>query len=84
MVDALSNPLDFEITEGQAHDVTQAAGLIDRNPAGAVLADKGYDSNEVRSQLEAKCSIPVIPSQKTESYRPASTGKCTKPALALS
>ena len=64
MVDALSNPLDFEITEGQVHDVTQAAGLIDRNPAGAVLADKGYDSTEVRSQLEAKGSIPVIPCRK--------------------
>jgi len=71
MVDALSLPIDFEITEGQVHDVTQATTLIERNDARAVLADKGYDSTEVRNQIQAKGSVPVIPSRKCRKLPPS-------------
>ena len=64
MVDALGLPVDFEITEGQAHDVTQANTLIGRTDADAYLGDKGYDSNEFRAFIESKGAVAVIPNKK--------------------
>ena len=47
-VDGLGNPLRFELTAGQRHDITQAQALI---------ADKGYDSVEF---LQSVLSIGAI------------------------
>lgn len=67
LVDALGLPLDFEITEGQTHDVTQAPALIERNAAEAFLADKAYDSDAVREQITNKGSVAVIPNKANRS-----------------
>ncbi len=64
MVDALGLPLDFEVTEGQAHDVTQAPALIERTEADAYLGDKAYDSNDIRARIEAKGATAVIPNKR--------------------
>jgi transposase len=64
VVDALGLPLDFEVTEGQAHDVTQAPALIERTEADAYLGDKAYDSNDIRARIEAKGATAVIPNKR--------------------
>jgi hypothetical protein len=54
-------PLRFRITAGQAHDITAAPALLEGQEAGAVLADKAYDSNDLRetiAQMEAQAVIP--------------------------
>jgi transposase len=43
-------------------DVTAATELLDqRPPAKAIIADKGYDADRLRSALRAKGTRPVIP-----------------------
>ena len=50
-VDALGNPLRFILTGGQAHDITQAEGLIAGYEGEYVIADKGYDSGQFRQSI---------------------------------
>jgi transposase len=63
MVDALGLPIDFELTEGQRHDSQPAPQLIDRCPPRCLLADKAYDSDALRAQLQRAGSDAVIPSK---------------------
>ncbi|WP_425394823.1 IS5 family transposase [Chondromyces crocatus] len=62
-VDALGLPLDFIITEGQRHDIIAAPELIARSAPRCLLADKAYDTNDIRAQLDALGAIAVIPSK---------------------
>ena len=65
IVDALGNPIRFSLTGGHRNDITQAATLLSPHHHTLVLADKGYDSNELVDMLEKQgCSV-VIPSRKT-------------------
>ena len=61
--DALGNALRFILTGGERHDITQAKQLIENFSATAVLADKGYDANDLISTIEAQSSLVVIPSK---------------------
>lgn len=63
MVDALGLPMTFELSEGQRHDSQPAPGLIDRCPPHCLLADKAYDSDGLRAQLQRLSSDAVIPSK---------------------
>ncbi|KTD54681.1 transposase [Legionella santicrucis] len=61
-VDAFGLPIDFEITGGEVHDSKVASEFIEKLPtAGHTIADKGYDSEEVRDTIHKKLSTPVIP-----------------------
>jgi transposase len=60
-VDALGNPVRLILTGGQVADVTQGAALVDGIDAEHVIADKGYDSNEFVSTIEAGGAEAVIP-----------------------
>ncbi len=61
-VDACGFPIDFEITGGAAHDCKVAPEFFAKLPdAGYMIADKGYDSEELRDLVRSKSSIPVIP-----------------------
>jgi transposase len=61
-VDGYGLPIDFDITSGATHDCKAAPGLIAKLPqAGAVIADKGYDSEAIRAQIVSKGSRVVIP-----------------------
>jgi transposase len=62
--DALGNPLDFIITPGQYHDAPQAIRLIKRFKSQHLLADKGYDSDEIRNLAYQNGCIPHIPPRK--------------------
>lgn len=65
VVDALGNPVRFTTTEGNRHDVTEAAELLKPCKDANVIADKAYDSQDLESQLlDRNCTV-VIPSRST-------------------
>ena len=50
------------LTGGQIADCTAGAALIEKLPACEILhADKGYDSNAIREQVQAHGAMPNIP-----------------------
>src|SRR3989338_11130717 len=60
--DAYGLPIDFEITGGEVHDCKIAPEFFAKLPhADYMIADKGYDSEELRQIVRDKKSIPVIP-----------------------
>lgn len=59
--DALGNPLRFIVTGGERHDCTQAQALLDGVHAPAVLADKGYDADELVPWIQQTGAVVVIP-----------------------
>lgn len=62
IVDSHGNPFDFEVTEGQVHDIVMASELIERTPESTyTIADKGYDGEYLRWVIEEMDSVPVIP-----------------------
>ncbi|ATJ92416.1 IS5 family transposase [Acetobacter tropicalis] len=63
LADALGRPLRFIITGGQVHDATQASALLEGQTAGAVIADKAYDSNGFREKIAVMNAEAVIPSK---------------------
>jgi transposase len=65
LADALGRPLRVIVTAGQAGDITQAPALLEGQVAGAVLADKAYDSNALRATIAAMGATAVIPSNRT-------------------
>ncbi len=60
-VDGLGNPLRFELTGGQRHDITQAEALIVDFEAEHVIGDKGFDSADFLQFILSIGAIPVIP-----------------------
>ena len=64
VVDALGQALDFRLTGGQRHDITQGPALLSGFKNTNVLADKGYDAQKLLSQLERQNCVPVIPPRK--------------------
>ena len=64
MVDACGNPLEVIITAGNINDISVAPELIaaiDLAETQAVIADKGYDSDKLRAQIEEEGSQANIP-----------------------
>jgi len=59
--DAHGLPLKFILTGGQAADCKQAIPLLENINAAAVLADKAYDTNEIRTWLKKRDIKAVIP-----------------------
>lgn len=65
VTDSSGNPIDFEITEGQVHDIQMATELVERTPhSDYTVADKGYDGDYLRWVIRESGSIPVIPKKK--------------------
>lgn len=61
-VDAHGLPIEFDITGGEVHDCKVAPEFFAKLPdADYMIADKGYDSEELRELIREKGSIPVIP-----------------------
>ena len=60
-------PIGVVLTPGQAHDVTAYPTLMaerDSDP-GALLADKGYDSDAIRQDLRDRGAAPEIPTKRS-------------------
>jgi transposase len=65
IADALGNPLQFTVTGAEQADITQASELVRRIPgAGAVVADKGYDSDALVAEIESTGAQSVIPPRR--------------------
>jgi transposase len=60
-VDGLGNPLRFILTGGQRNDITQADSLIAGFNCQYVIADKGYDADDLRQTVLDQGATPVIP-----------------------
>lgn len=64
-VDAFGLPIEFLLTRGEVHDAKEAQNRIQKLPnADFIIADKGYDSEEIREQIRQKSSTPIIPRKK--------------------
>ena len=60
--DANGLPIDFKITGGEVHDSQVAKQLIELvEQADYLVADKGYDSEDIRHTAREHHMIPVIP-----------------------
>lgn len=65
VVDAYGLPVDFEITGGHINDCTVAPELIVQLPeAEVIIADKSYDSEQIRAAIESQGARPVIPRRR--------------------
>ena len=66
VVDALGNPLQFELTPGQAHDSVQGYEMLAQFDLSnrEVLADRAYDTDAIRTLLREQNAIAVIPGKK--------------------
>ena len=64
LADTFGRPLRFRITPGQASDIASAPGLLEGQRGKAVLADKAYDGNDLRSQIAAMHAEAVIPCKR--------------------
>ena len=83
----LGLPLAFvDVTEGQRHDSRPAKSLVARVLSRCLLADKAYDSDDLRTTLSEEGCVAVIPfngsrAQKVpydkELYRARSEIECT-------
>lgn len=63
VVDALDNPLDFNLMGNQRHDAAQAPALLQEWQRDYVIADKTYDANALLELMEAIGTIPVLPAR---------------------
>ncbi len=68
VVDEIGRPQRLLLTEGQVHDVTQAATLLQDFDHVNVLADKGYDSNELIDQITSRDCNAVIPPKRNRKH----------------
>ncbi len=64
-VDSYGLPIHFRVTGVEVHDCKEAPALVAELPkANYLIADKGYDSEALRTQIRDQGSIPVIPRLK--------------------
>jgi transposase len=61
----LGNPVRWQLTAGEVHDITQAPALVAGFTTQQVIADKGYDSAAFIASIAAAGAQAVIPARKT-------------------
>ncbi len=64
-VDGLGNPLRFLLTGGQSGDSPQAIPLLEGFDYKGVMADRGYDSDQILAYIEQQGVKAVIPAKKS-------------------
>jgi transposase len=67
--DAPGNPLRVVLTLGQRNDTTQAEALSAGFEAETVLADRGFDSDDLVKQIAKAGAAVVIPSRASRTER---------------
>ncbi len=67
LTDSFGRPLRFLLAPGQSHDILAAPILLRGYTAEAVLADRAYDSNALRSLIADIGAKVVIPSTRSRS-----------------
>jgi len=74
LVEGLGNLARFVLTEGQAHDITQARELLEGIDPQAVIADKAFDADHLRQHIAQRGAKAVIPPRSNRNA-PASYDK---------
>jgi transposase len=70
-VDAQGLPVRLHLTAGQAHDNPVALGMLDSlAPNAIVLADRAYDTDNLRALIEAQGAVPNIPATSRRKIKP--------------
>lgn len=64
LVDALGNLVRFVLMPGQRNDIMGVRPLIDGVPFDALLADKAFDADWLRLELNMRGALSVIPPRK--------------------
>ena len=65
------------LTGGQVADCTAGELLLEQMPQASMLhGDKGYDSNAIRRQIEARGAMPNIPPKSNRRWK-----NCFSPVL---
>ncbi len=73
----MGRPVAFSFTGGQAADCRAAEALLQDLPSKAlVMADRAYDTNAVRQQIETQGAVPNIPPKRTRTWK-----SCFSPVL---
>ena len=69
-MDSYGNPVNVMLSEGQRNDINYAQPLLEQlNIEGChILADRGYDSNELIDYIYDHGGEPTIPSRKCNSF----------------
>ena len=70
-MDAHGLPVRVVITEGTRADCKEAVALIDGLSAEALLADRGYDTDEIVEMAVKAAMEPVIPPKKNRKVQRA-------------
>jgi transposase len=65
LADHLGRPLRFLLTAGQVHDIKGAPALLDGIDGAGVIADKAYDSTDLRDTIAKAGMQVVIPSNRS-------------------
>ena len=61
LVDANGLPIQLKLSEGQAHDGKSASDMLNNLASGQILlADRAYDSDAIRAQVEGRGAWPNI------------------------
>ncbi len=69
LVDRKGLPLRLLLTPGQAGDCPAARGLLDHlGPGSVLLADRAYDADWLRREIEARGAAPNIPSTANRTW----------------
>ena len=63
MTDALGNLVRFKLLPGQRSEIVGVPELIDGLDFGAILADKAFDANSLRQELNNRQAKAVIPAK---------------------
>ena len=70
LTDGACRPFAFLLTGGQVADCTAGKRLLKQTPRASVVhADKGYDSNAIRRQIEDKGALPNIPPKANRRWK---------------
>ena len=59
----MGNLIRFVLLPGQRHDSVGVAPLLDGVAFDALLADKAFDNNAIRAELNERGAVAVIPSK---------------------
>jgi len=68
LTDALGNLVDFCLMPGQAHDLRETGNLIRDLSDGHLLADRAFDADWLRNDLQDRGITPVIPPKSNRRF----------------
>jgi transposase len=70
LTDAFGNLISFRLMPDQAHDLRKTAELIEGITCEMFLADRAFDANWLRGNLETSGIEPIIPPKSNRKFPP--------------